>query len=93
MDELSIKVDVAGRIYPLTIAREDEEFVRKMARKINDDMKFLQDNYAVKDKQDLLAMIALQLATDTTKKEAKQEVPEDLQKDLESLDKMLDSYL
>ena len=35
----------------------------KAAEDINRSIKMLQDNYAVKDMQDLLAMTALQLAT------------------------------
>ncbi len=61
MSELSIKVIIAGRTYPLTIQMEEEEAVRAAANRINDAVKVLRDNYAVKDTQDLLAMAALQL--------------------------------
>lgn len=63
MSKLSIKVVVAGRSYPLTIKEGEEEKVEKAANDINKAIKLLQDNYAVKDMQDLLAMTALQLAT------------------------------
>ncbi|MFT4678718.1 MAG: cell division protein ZapA (FtsZ GTPase activity inhibitor) [Flavobacteriales bacterium] len=63
MSDLSIKVNIAGRVYPLTINREEEESVRLAAKRIEDSIKVFQQNYAVKDKQDLLAMTALQLAT------------------------------
>jgi cell division protein ZapA (FtsZ GTPase activity inhibitor) len=63
MSDLSIKVTIAGRVYPLTINREEEESVRLAAKRIEDSIKLFQQNYAVKDKQDLLAMTALQLAT------------------------------
>ena len=63
MSELSIKVNIAGRTYPLTIARDEEEKIRKAASQINENIKHLQDNYAVKDMQDLLAMTALQFST------------------------------
>ncbi|MGY6561288.1 MAG: cell division protein ZapA [Luteibaculaceae bacterium] len=61
-DSLSIKVVIAGRTYPLTIKRSEEEQVRLSVAKINEGIKQLQENYNVRDKQDLLAMIALQLA-------------------------------
>ncbi len=67
-DNLSIKVNIGGRIYPLTIPRNEEEYVRKAAKKINDSIAELQSSYAVNDKQDLLAMTALQMATDLVKK-------------------------
>jgi cell division protein ZapA len=61
MSELSINVIIAGRTYPLNIEQGEEEGVRAAANKINEAIKVLQENYAVKDTQDLLAMAALQL--------------------------------
>lgn len=63
MSDLSIKVTIAGRIYPITVKADEEESVRKAAQKVDENLKHLQQNYAVKDKQDLLAMTALQMAT------------------------------
>ena len=62
-EELSIKVMIGGRTYPLTIKRDEEEVIRRAAKNINDSIKLLQDNYAVKDMQDLLAMTCLQIVT------------------------------
>ncbi|MCF8415684.1 MAG: cell division protein ZapA [Crocinitomicaceae bacterium] len=66
MSKLSLKVVVAGRTYPLTVNPGEEAKVTKAAEDINRAIKSLQDNYAVKDMQDLLAMTALQLATRST---------------------------
>jgi len=66
MGKLSLKVVVAGRTYPLTVNSGEEAKVTKAAEDINKAIKMLQDNYAVKDMQDLLAMTALQLATKST---------------------------
>ena len=66
MSKLSLKVVVAGRTYPLTVSPGEETKVAKAAEDINRAIKTLQDNYAVKDMQDLLAMTALQLATRST---------------------------
>jgi cell division protein ZapA len=60
MSELSIKVQIAGRTYPLTINRDEEEGIRKVAKQIDENIERLASSYAVKDKQDLLAMTALQ---------------------------------
>ena len=46
MAELSIKVNIAGRVYPLTVKREEEETVRKAAKLINDRMKDYEENYS-----------------------------------------------
>lgn len=81
MDELSIKVKIAGRTYPLTIPRQDEEKVRRAARLIDDQFHFFREQYAVKDRADLLAMVALQIATanlNTESKETDDEVHHDL---------------
>ncbi len=64
MAEISIKVTIAGRTYPLTIQREEEEGVRKAAKLINERVREYEENYTVRDKQDLLAMCALQLASE-----------------------------
>lgn len=71
MDELSIKVKIAGRMYPLTIPRQDEEKVRRAARLIDEQFHFFREQYAVKDRADLLAMVALQIATANLNAETK----------------------
>ena len=63
MKDLSIKVSIAGRIYPLTVQQSEEEGIRKAVKAIDEMVKDYEQNYAVKDKQDLLAMVALQYAT------------------------------
>ncbi|UYW01558.1 cell division protein ZapA [Flavobacterium agricola] len=62
-ETLKIKISIADRIYPLTITYDQEEAVRKAAKKIEGMLKELEANFAVRDKQDLLAMCALELAT------------------------------
>ena len=68
MSELSIKVMIGGRSYPLTINRSEEEKIRKAVSEIDKNIKELKNNYAVIDMQDLLAMTALEYATDSVKK-------------------------
>ena len=68
MSELSIKVIVGGRMYPLTIKREEEEKIRKAVSEIDNNIKNLKDNYAVVDMQDLLAMTSLEYATESIRK-------------------------
>jgi len=85
MDKLKIKVSIAGRVYPLTIEREEEENIRKAAAKIEAIVKQFESNYAVKDKQDLLAMCALQLSSKVETEEGKTLV------DTSSLENQIDS--
>ncbi len=60
MEELSINISIADRPYKLSVKRSDEEAVREAARIINDRIKDYARAYAYNDKQDLLAMAALQ---------------------------------
>lgn len=71
MGEISIKIAIAGRVYPLTVKHEDEERVRKSARIIEDKIREYERIYSVRDKQDLLAMCALQFATEALEAEEK----------------------
>ncbi len=92
MSEFSINVTIAGRTYPLTIEREEEEHIRKAAQVINDNIKHLQDNYAVKDMQDLLAMTALEYSTDLIIKKGSVEQEKTAEK-LSLLNQKLAKYL
>ncbi|MFD1256160.1 cell division protein ZapA [Mucilaginibacter terrae] len=71
MGEISIKINIADRVYPLKVEMEEEELIRRAAKMINDRIKEYQDNYAVKDKQDLLSMSVLHYATASLKAERK----------------------
>ena len=71
MGEISIKINIADRVYPLKVNMEEEELIRRAAKLINDRIKEYQDNYAVRDKQDLLSMCVLHYATATLKAEKK----------------------
>jgi cell division protein ZapA (FtsZ GTPase activity inhibitor) len=64
LEELSIKINIADRFYPLVVTSQQEESVRKAAKLINDKLKHLQMEFAVKDKQDMLAMTLLELTTE-----------------------------
>ena len=92
MGQLSIKVNIAGRTYPLTIERSEEEMIRKAADNINASIKDLKENYAVKDMQDLLAMTALELSTKSNT--ISKEVEDDkVANELKTLDKELSDFL
>lgn len=60
---LKIKLSIADRVYPLNIDPKQEEGLRKAAKSIEHLAKKFEQNYAVRDKQDVLAMCALQFAS------------------------------
>ncbi len=62
-EKLKIKLNIADRVYPLTIDPSQEEGLRKAAKNIEQLAKKFEQNYAVRDKQDVLAMCALQFAS------------------------------
>ena len=62
-EKLKIKLSIANRVYPLTIDSKQEEGLRKAAQKIDAMIKQFEQSYSVRDKQDVLAMCALQFAS------------------------------
>ena len=93
MKELNINITIADRPYRLTIDREEEEVVRKAADAVNEKVKAFARNYSFKDKQDLLAMIALQYTTEALQLNDQQKfVEEELNQRLSSLDDLLSEY-
>jgi cell division protein ZapA len=88
MAKLSLKVVVAGRTYPLSVEENEVEKVQAAAENINKAIKVLQDNYAVKDMRDLLAMSALQLAS---KSKGKVEIKSDSGESLKEVENQLKS--
>ncbi|MBK9175774.1 MAG: cell division protein ZapA [Flavobacteriales bacterium] len=62
MEERSIRVELAGRAYPLTIQHAEEANVRRAVDEINESIDRLKEGYPLTDKQDLLAMAALEVA-------------------------------
>ncbi|MBC8305137.1 MAG: cell division protein ZapA [Pelagibacterales bacterium] len=61
-DYIKIKLNIGDRLYPLTIERSQETFFRDAVKKIESNLKKLEENYSVRDKQDLLAMACIQFA-------------------------------
>ncbi|PRD47471.1 cell division protein ZapA [Sphingobacterium haloxyli] len=93
MGEISIKINIADRVYPLRVATEEEEVIRYAAKLINEKIKELQENYAVRDKQDLLSMCVLQYATGMIKAERSAQQQENgLEEKVHELDVILTDF-
>jgi cell division protein ZapA len=93
-DKLKIKISIADRVYPLTIDPSREEGLRKAAKNIEVMLKQLEKSYAVRDKQDVLAMCALQFAAKAEQKiiDTSVDLSEALEH-IEVLNKLLDTHL
>lgn len=93
-EQLKIKLSIANRVYPLTIAPDQEEGLRLAAQKIETTVKKFEQSYSVQDKQDVLAMCALQFAAETEQtKINKNSLSETLEKRLLDLDARLELHL
>jgi len=95
MDEkLKIKLSIADRIYPLTVDMSQEEGLRSASKKIDIMIKQFEENYAVRDKQDVLAMCALQFASQLEQKNVSNAIDGTESMDrLLKLNNLLDEYL
>ena len=94
VDKLSIKLHVANRIYPMKIERKSEEFIRNAIKTIEERLKFYEENYAIKDKQDLLAMCLIEYASKFESVSNKKVVEDDgLSKKLAEIDTLLSSNI
>ncbi len=94
-EKLKIKVTIGDRVYPLTIKSEgEEEGVRKAVKKINDLIKKFEENYEVRDKQDVLAMCALQFASlQEVKSIYNEQDGEKIENKLQQMSELLDAHL
>lgn len=93
-NQLKIKLSIADRVYPLTIAANQEEGLRKAAKKIESMIKQFEQSYAVRDKQDVLAMCALQFASQVEQKAIDKETNQTaLEEKLKALDELLKAQL
>ena len=93
-NQLKIKLSVADRVYPLTINPDQEEGLRKAAKKIEAMIKRFEQSYAVRDKQDVLAMCALQFAAQVEQKVIDSDNDQvDLEHRLAALDQLLTEQL
>jgi cell division protein ZapA (FtsZ GTPase activity inhibitor) len=94
MSSVSIKVNIANRDYPMKISGDEQDLVQKAAKLIEQKIKEFEKAYAVKDKQDVLAMCALQFVVEKLKLEAKPAVEDDsVAEKLEELEKFVSDYL
>lgn len=63
MSEVSIKVEVAGSVFPLKVNAEDESDIKEAVRLINNKISEFEKSYGVRDKKDVLTMVMLQLVS------------------------------
>lgn len=94
MNEITITVTLADRNYRLTVKKEEEEFVRKAALEVNQQLKRYTEMYAYTDYQDLLAMISLEMAvrSETERRTALHD-EHLLKQRIQALEQLIDPYI
>ena len=60
MAKVSLKLEIAGRTYPISVLESEKDKVLSAANALNASIESLKKHYAVNDQQDLLAMASLQ---------------------------------
>ena len=94
MEKIAIKLNIANRIYPMKIDRNSEEYVRKAIKNVAERLKkFYESNYAIKDKQDLLAMCLIEYASKLETLEKNDIIDSDQKDSLIKIEDMLDAVL
>jgi cell division protein ZapA len=92
-NSLNITVMVAGRPYKLKVSPEEEALVRQTAKEINEKVQQYQEQFFSKDKQDFLAMIALQYRVDALKNSASGPKSKEWDEKLDMLEELLDKHI
>ena len=87
--EISIKINICDRFYPLRISASEEESVRRAAKTINERAKYYIDNYSVQDKQDALAMVALEFASESDSQKHRSPDMDQMSQKLNNIEQLL----
>ena len=77
MDNLSIKIKIADREYPMKVKPEDEEKVRNAGKLISEKLRSYREQFGIDDKQDLLAMVAFDCVVDKLEMEKQEKEMDD----------------
>lgn len=92
-DKFLIHIEIAGRRYPITIRREEEEIMRAAAKQINQKLLQYQTEYGTRyDVRDWLAIVALQLSVSNLQLEEKHDISPIVRK-LQEFNEEMERYL
>ena len=77
MAELSIRLKIGDREYPMKVDAADEEKIRKAGKIINERIRNYRNRFGIHDKQDLLAMVAFDCVVEQMENQMQNNKPED----------------
>jgi cell division protein ZapA len=93
MTEVTINLNIAGRTYPLRVNPANVGNLKEAEKMINAKIDLYEKNFAVKDKQDLLAMCIINFASELAGKAASDKEYENLALQLKDTEQYLNNYL
>ena len=94
MAELSIKLRIGNREYPMKVKAEDEERIRRAGKILNEKIKSYRDQFGIDDHQDLMAMVAFDSMVEKMKKEeASESTDENAVEHVRTLNQLLSSVI
>ncbi|MCF8254775.1 MAG: cell division protein ZapA [Bacteroidia bacterium] len=90
MNELSINIHIAGRVYPLTVHSNEEINLRAAGKLIQDKLQDYSKQFNLRDQQDALAMLAIEIANENLalKRQIAQSA-QDTEKELDEINQLL----
>ncbi len=90
-EKLNIHLNIAGKVYPLSIDREKEEKYRRAESEINKIVTDFRGRYRA-EREDYLALAALGIALENVEMEMNRSLGDEID-ELKEIDKELDEYL
>lgn len=94
MRELSIKIKIADREYPMKVDADNEERLRLAGKLINEKLKTYRDTFGIDDKQDLLAMVVIGAFVDKLEiDESTKQLNNDAAEELKTLSNLIQESL
>ena len=91
MQKFNIRLNVAGKSYALGIEREKKKIFRRAKKEVNPLTAAVESQYMA-DREDYLAVVALQLAVKVVELEASRSLGRDID-ELDALNRRLDEHL
>jgi len=94
MGELSIKIKLGDREYPMRVNAEEEESIRRAGKLLNDKIRSYKEKFGIDDRQDLFAMVAFDCMIDQIQQQTSHEQQNHfLQQKINSLNNLINDAL
>lgn len=94
MSEIPVKITVVNRTYPLKVNSNELAILSKAEKAIAEIVSDFEKNYAITDKQDLISMSLIKIATELYRMKGEQDTAlSDAEEKISGVVDKIDSYL